>query len=99
VSVETFANVSSLEVLDISDNDLKTLDIDILRTLPILSILYLDGNPLHCDCQLKEVWRWCEDHNIETVYEELGPKCETPSEMKGMGWGVLENVQCLQGNI
>jgi Leucine-rich repeat (LRR) protein len=99
VSVETFANVSSLHWIDLSENNLRTLDIDILRTLPTLSGMYLDGNPFHCDCQLKETWRWCVDHNIETVYEELTPKCETPSGMKGMGWGVLENVQCLQGNI
>jgi hypothetical protein len=27
------------------------------------------------------------------------PECDTPSDVKGMGWGVLEKGQCLQGNI
>ena len=99
VSVETFANVSALEWLDLSHNKLRTVDINILTALPNLSTLYLYGNPLHCDCQLKEVWRWCKDRNIRTVHGELAVKCDTPSEMKGMGWEVLEKVQCLQDNI
>jgi Leucine-rich repeat (LRR) protein len=99
LSVETIANVSGLKWLDLSYNKLRTLDINILRALPKLSTLYLMGNPLQCDCQLKEVWRWCKDHNIQTVYEELAPKCDTPTDMKGMGLEVLEGVQCLQENI
>ena len=26
-------------------------------------------------------------------------ECDTPSELKGMGWGVLEEGNCLEGNI
>jgi hypothetical protein len=99
LSVETFANVSALKVLNLGLNLLRTLDINMLRALPRLSEMYLGGNPLQCDCQLQEVWRWCEDRNIETdnrFYKE--PYCYTPSEMKGMRWGVLEKVQCLEGN-
>jgi Leucine-rich repeat (LRR) protein len=69
LSVETFANVSALESLRLRHNNLRTLDI--LTALPNLSTLYLDGNPLQCDCELQEVWRWCKDRNIETVYEGL----------------------------
>jgi hypothetical protein len=99
VSVETFANVSALEWLDLSNNDLRTVDINILRALPKLSTLYLYGNPLQCDCQLQELWRWCKDHNIRTAYEERKPECATPSEVGGMCWGVLEKGQCLEGKI
>jgi hypothetical protein len=99
VSVETFANVSALELLDLSYNNLSTVDINILRALPKLSELYLYGNPLQCDCQLKEVWRWCEERNIRTVYGRTEPECDTPSKVKGIWWGVLEEGQCLQDNI
>jgi Leucine-rich repeat (LRR) protein len=95
LSVETFANVSALEWLKLSHNNLKTVDINILRALPELSELYLCGNPLHCDCQLQEVWRWCEDRNIQTVYRGCVPECDTPSEVRGMRWGVLEKEKCL----
>ena len=46
VSVETFANVSALEWLGLSYNNLRTVDINILKALPKLSTIYLDGNRL-----------------------------------------------------
>jgi Leucine-rich repeat (LRR) protein len=99
VSVETFANVSSLEVIDLSFNYLRSVDINILKALPKLSTLYLYFNPIHCDCKMQEVWRWCQDHNIQTASWLLAPKCYTPSEVKGLWWEVLEKGQCLQDNI
>jgi hypothetical protein len=99
VSVETFANVSALEWLDLGFNYLRTLNISILRSLPSLSTLVLFPNPLQCDCQLQEVWRWCQDHFILTGYNEIVPICGTPSEVNGIWWGVLEKGQCLEDNI
>ena len=55
VAIETFANVSSLETLDLSNNNLTSIDINILISMPKLSALPLYGNPLQCDCPLKEV--------------------------------------------
>jgi len=99
VTVETFANVSALDRLDLRYNKLRTVDIKVLRTLTNLSTLYLYNNPLQCDCQLQELWRWCEDRNIRTVHGGIAPKCDTPSEVQGLWWGVLEKGQCLDGNI
>jgi hypothetical protein len=99
LSAETFTNVSALEYLNLRDNNLKTVDINILRALPKLSEFYLNGNPLQCDCQLQEVWRLCEDRNIRTGKLESAPTCDTPSEVKGFFWGVLEKGECLDGNI
>ena len=102
MSVQTFANLSALERLYLNSNNLRTVGINILRALPKLSELYLEGNPLECDCQLKEVWRWCEDRKIQTVeteYVSYAPICDKPSEVKELWWGVLEKGQCLDGNI
>jgi Leucine-rich repeat (LRR) protein len=99
VSVESFAKVSALQLLALHINNLKGLDVGLLKALPQLSKLFLHDNPLQCDCQLQEVWRWCKDHNIQTEYELIAPECDTPSEVKGLWWGVLEKGQCLQGNI
>jgi Leucine-rich repeat (LRR) protein len=44
VSVETFANVSALERLDLSYNNLRSIDMNILKVLPELSVLYLRRN-------------------------------------------------------
>jgi hypothetical protein len=95
VSVETFTNVSALELLDLSYNNVRTVDVNILTALPKLSKFYLYGNRLQCDCQLLEVLRWCEDHGIQTGSGE----CGTPSEVEGRRWGVLEKGQLLEGNI
>jgi Leucine-rich repeat (LRR) protein len=83
VTVKTFANASALERIDLSDNNLRTVDINILRALPKLSAIFLLGNPLQCGCQLQEVWRWCQDRNIQRAHGE----CDTPSEVKGLWWG------------
>ena len=95
MSVETFANISSLGYLKLNFNKLRTVDINILRAFPELYLVFLHGNPLQCDCQLKEVWRWCEDRNIWTG----DVICDTPREVEGMWWRVLEERQCLEGNI
>jgi len=99
VSVETFANIRALERLDLSYNNLRTVDINILKALPNLSELYLYGNPLQCDCQLQEVWRWCKNNHIQTANRGYVPKCETPSEVKEMRWVVLDKGKCLEGKI
>ena len=99
VSVETVSKVSAMKLLDLRYNKLGTVDISILRELPKLATLYLYGNRLQCDCQLQEVWRWCEDRNILTVFWEEVPVCDTPSEVMGRWWGLLEKGQCLEGNI
>jgi len=98
VSVETFANVSALEVLHLSSNYLRNLDINILKALPKLYSIYLDGNPLQCDCRLQEVWRWCKVHEIFTGTEVYAPHCYSKREEKKMCWGVLEKWQCSEGN-
>jgi hypothetical protein len=99
VSVETFANVSAMEWLDLSNNNLIHVDKDILKVLTKLSTLHLHNNRLQCQCQLQELVRWCQDYNIQTAYEETAPECDTPSEVQGICWGVLEKGQCLQGNV
>jgi hypothetical protein len=99
LSVATFANVSAMKWLDLSYNKLRTVDITMLKAMPQLSTFSVHGNPLQCDCQLKEVWRWCVDRDIQTVFGRRAPKCETPKEVKGNWWGVLDNGQCLEGNI
>ena len=95
VSVETFAKVSALETLDLRYNKLRSIDINILKILPKLSTLYLYGNALQCDCQLQEVWRWCQDHDIWTGNMREDIWCEG----KVMWQWVLEESQCDQDNI
>jgi len=59
--------------------------------------MYLNNNPLHCDCQLKELWRWCQDHNIRRDSFEGYWVCLTPN--LGVVWRVLDEIQCTQVNM
>ena len=95
VSVETFANVSSLEWLDLGFNNLRSIDINILKSLPKLSTIYFDGNPLQCDCQLKELWQWFQVHDIETGSLEW----HTLFREKVSCRLEFDKLQCVQDNI
>ena len=99
VSVETFTNISALKYINLSNNKLRTVHVNILTKLPNLSQIYMKNNPLQCDCQLQEVWRWCENRNIDTGTGYRRPHCHTPREVKEMFWGVLESGKCSEGNI
>jgi len=92
----TFVNVPALEWLDLSYNNLKSLDVNTLEALPELSVLYLYDNPLHCDYQLLEVWRWCQHRNITTFYGGKAPECVTPWYLNSVSFGDLENNSSLQ---
>jgi hypothetical protein len=96
VSVETFAKVSALETLHLNNNNLKSIDIYILESLPKLSEIFLISNPLQCDCQLKQVLRLCQDHDIYLDnMEYTGMGCEG----KVISRWVSEESHCDKDNI
>ena len=64
-SLQNFSNVSPLKLKDLIYNNLRPVDINIYRALPKLPALYLEGNRLHCHCQLERVWPCFQDHDIE----------------------------------
>ncbi|XP_049875597.1 connectin-like [Pectinophora gossypiella] len=54
-------DVRSLIVLDLRDNLVETISYDTIRPVvendkALSSVVYLDGNPLHCDCRLSWVY-------------------------------------------
>ncbi|XP_069683582.1 uncharacterized protein [Periplaneta americana] len=93
-----FQNLGQLQHLRLHDNKLKGIDINVLVNLPSLKTLYLFNNPLQCDCQLLDVWKWCSEHHIKTE-ENAFPACSTPEEVKGILWGILENSNCSDNKI
>jgi hypothetical protein len=99
ISTKTFSKVAGLKTLDLSANHLRYIDINVVISLPQLSTFYLYENPLQCDCQVQELWRWCEDHNIKTAFGSKAPVCDVPSEVEGLWWGVLQRSQCSRGHI
>jgi hypothetical protein len=98
VSDEIFANMRDYETHILSLNNLWTVDINVLRALPKLSIFVLYDNPVQCECQVKELRRWSEERNIEAVIGRRAMICDKAKEIKGVGrW--IEIGQCLEDNI
>jgi hypothetical protein len=95
LSVKTFSNVSAMELLDLEDNSLMTVDINILKALPKLSELRLYDNPLQCDCQLLEMLRWGQDRNIDMGIGE----CETSGGVTLWWERQPEGCRILKNNI
>ncbi|XP_069694837.1 uncharacterized protein [Periplaneta americana] len=99
ITAKSIENITRLRALDLSSNNLSHIDKDMFTVIPKLSRLILYGNPLECDCDLLEVWRWCLDHNIKLGRGKHVPKCESPEEVSDMWWGVLEKSYCRNETI
>jgi Leucine-rich repeat (LRR) protein len=99
LSAKSFQMSPNLESLVLQDNMLKTIDVVILESLPLLKYLPLFGNPMHCDCSLQRVWQWCLKYNIATEYKDQVLKCQSPHQVSGLWWGVLEQANCSDGNV
>ncbi|XP_069696520.1 uncharacterized protein [Periplaneta americana] len=96
----SFENATNLTKLVLSNNNLKTIDYNIFRVMPKLTHIFLDGNPLECDCGLLKLWRWCQEHDVKVVgYMEDFVLCESPKEVSGLWLGVLGKAQCINGSI
>jgi len=99
LSAKSFQMSPNLTYLDLKNNSLRTIDIEMLESLPQLENFQLFGNPFECDCSLQDVWKWCRKHKIATGYEDEVPKCHSPDSVSGLWWGVLGQAQCSDGKI
>ncbi|XP_069683580.1 uncharacterized protein [Periplaneta americana] len=95
ISSSWFQNLGKIKFLYLYGNNLKGIDVKVLTNLSSLQYLDLDDNPLHCDCDLLDLWKWCFEHQIDVTIAH----CSTPKELNGTWWGVLEKAQCFDGNI
>ncbi|XP_016662878.1 leucine-rich repeat-containing protein 24-like [Acyrthosiphon pisum] len=72
-----------LNLLDLSHNMIRNIPPGIFDSLTSLSILYLDHNPLTCDCNiLLFVNALKKNHPQLDVFENFEPSCHFPVEMR-----------------
>ncbi|CDQ99324.1 unnamed protein product, partial [Oncorhynchus mykiss] len=57
---DAFSENIALQVLDVSRNNLTTLNISSLIALPSLRSLGLSGNPWRCDCETEDLCLWVQ---------------------------------------
>jgi Leucine-rich repeat (LRR) protein len=79
--------LKELETLDISNNKLRSLTVNLVSGHEKLIWLSLSGNPVYCDCKLKELWRWCFGGHARTHIASCD-KLETCS------WEYVRGLSC-----
>ena len=62
---------------DVRDNRLTTLDRPLIDDITHLERLWLDGNPLHCDCELA----WLRQLAVRVTVD--GAACRSPADVAG----------------
>ena len=72
--------VPSLKKLELQSNSISSIPAKRLEGLTLLNKLYIGGNPLECDCHLRD-FRMLHDQGVLVVLDE--PVCEGPPELHG----------------
>ena len=79
------ANVmQNLLELDLSSNNLCTIDSGLLKRMPKLKSLGLSQNPLYCDCRLRDLYEWTRQRFDKDTISFLQWECEVPTTEDGL---------------
>ncbi|XP_077137808.1 nephrocan-like [Ranitomeya variabilis] len=82
VGVHDVKHLKHLQVLNLRNNKLASIDDGVLESLPRLRHLYLDGNPWNCTCSLLKVRRLLIDKGTDIKEGQ----CAEPPYCRGEGW-------------
>uniref|UniRef100_A0A3B5MCP9 Leucine rich repeat and Ig domain containing 2b n=1 Tax=Xiphophorus couchianus TaxID=32473 RepID=A0A3B5MCP9_9TELE len=76
-----FAGLKSLQLLDVSQNRLDSLERAVFASADSLQRLCLGGNPLVCDCRL--LWLLSSHKPASLQILDLQPECSAPQHLLG----------------
>ncbi|XP_037530760.1 leucine-rich repeat-containing protein 52-like [Nematolebias whitei] len=96
---DAFTENVALQVLDVSRNNLTSLNISSLIALPALRSLGLSGNPWSCDCDTEDLCLWVQIESYK-FQDEGQTVCNNPPELAGQRLGEVGmqlRVDCHQG--
>ncbi|XP_020657820.3 nephrocan [Pogona vitticeps] len=82
IQEQELSNLRHLQVLNLRNNKISSLDYSLLKYLPRLRYLYLDGNPWNCTCDLLRTRRALMAKGTEVK----GGQCTSPTESQGEAW-------------
>uniref|UniRef100_A0A8D0C1W1 Uncharacterized protein n=1 Tax=Salvator merianae TaxID=96440 RepID=A0A8D0C1W1_SALMN len=82
IKEQELLDLRHLHVLNLRNNKLSALDHNLLKFLPRLRYLYLDGNPWNCTCDLLRTRMVLSANDIDVK----GGQCTEPLESQGECW-------------
>jgi Leucine-rich repeat (LRR) protein len=85
--VHLLYSLKELEILDISNNKLRSVTRSLVSDHDKLMWLSLSGNPISCDCKLQELWRWCSERYARTHTAS----CD---ELDACSWEFVRRLSC-----
>ncbi|KAK7944783.1 hypothetical protein WMY93_000511 [Mugilogobius chulae] len=83
---DAFAENAALQVLDVSRNNLTSLNITSLIALPALRSVGLSGNPWSCDCDNEDLCLWVHLEGFK-FQDEGQTVCGSPADLQGSRLG------------
>ncbi|CAF1402598.1 unnamed protein product [Adineta steineri] len=80
-----FQNHSSASLIDIdlSSNQISTIDENDFRKFRSLKTIGLTGNPLNCDCHLRWIKQWLKNNYEQDLMKFLQWTCDKPKNLLG----------------
>lgn len=97
IKEQELKNLRHLQVLNLRNNNISTIDHSLWKYLPRLRYLYLDSNPWNCTCEFLKTRRVLTAKGIDVK----GGKCKAPSESQGESWMSSRKVLhlCAHNNL
>uniref|UniRef100_A0A3Q3QNW0 TIR domain-containing protein n=1 Tax=Monopterus albus TaxID=43700 RepID=A0A3Q3QNW0_MONAL len=78
------ANLTKLEFLQARRNQYSVISEEIIKSVPALVYMDLQGNSFTCDCNNAWFLKWAEDNNQTQVFDAFNFVCNFPLDLKGM---------------
>ncbi|XP_063428014.1 slit homolog 3 protein-like [Mytilus trossulus] len=74
---------NTLTSLQLTGNNIKLIDKCVIEELSVLENLYLDQNPMHCDCKLTKLYEWAKlQESSNSIFGYiLRAVCSTPQNL------------------
>ncbi|CAG9795084.1 unnamed protein product [Diatraea saccharalis] len=90
ISSEAFQSLNKISLIDLSHNYFEVIQLKMLLVLETqIKSLAFDENPLTCNCESQNVWKWMQDHYKIILKRSRNLRCEHPEDLRGYSFILL----------